>query len=248
MSRRGRAVGSGCPRVGAGASLAAGAIAGGHSLRLRLITVFVLLALAMARRVPAGHAARVLQRLARRGAPPGRRLRRSPGGRARHAARASRAHRRSPSGCPISIRIEGPVVNWDSHPRDRLGPTPARRRHGPSRRTADWLCTHARPTATASASASATLPWQHAAALHRLDRRWRCCWCSPRWPMPTCAACCSPLDDIRAGAERFGAGRLCQRRSRCAAATNWATWPRINTMAHDMHAMLDAKRGRCCWP
>jgi signal transduction histidine kinase len=132
---------------------------------------------------------------------------------------------------PISIRIEGPVVNWDSHP--------DRHRHGFGPR-GDWL---SRTTADGHriSFGVGTLPWEREpqgigwitlglllalivlayAYVRRLLR---------------------PLDDIRAGAERFGRGAFeepipLRRRDELGDLAL-----RINTMAHDIQGMLDAKR------
>jgi signal transduction histidine kinase len=52
-----------------------------------------------------------------------------------------------------------------------------------------------------------------------------------------------PLDDIGAGARRFGTGDFAQPIAPCAAVTSWVTWPpTINTMAASIHQMLEAKR------
>ena len=136
---------------------------------------------------------------------------------------------------PISIRIEGPVVNWDSHPERHAGAASAPRdaaATGCSRTTADGHRV---------SFGLGTLPWQREprgigwitlalllgltvlayAYVRRLLR---------------------PLDDIRAGAERFGGGRFDQpiplrRRDELGDLAQ-----RINTMAHDIQGMLDAKR------
>jgi signal transduction histidine kinase len=202
-----------------------------HSLRVRLIVVFVLLALAMsavflggvqrafstgwrdaARPVVVDYMDRIVAEL---GTPPDVR---------RAQALVERL--------PISIRIEGPAVNWDSHPdRQRLG-------FGPR---GDWL---SRSTADGHrvSFGIGTLPWQRepqgigwitlalllaliALAYAYVRRLLR------------------PLDDIRAGAERFGRGAFdtpipLRRRDELGDLAQ-----RINTMAHDIQAMLDAKRG-----
>ena len=201
-----------------------------HSLRVRLILVFVLLALAMtavflggmqrafstgwrdaARPLVADYMDRIVADL---GTPP-------------DVARAQALVAR----LPISIRIEGPVVNWDSHA--------DRHRHGFGQR-GDWL--H-RTTADGHriSFGVGTLPWEREpqgigwitlalllglivlayAYVRRLLR---------------------PLDDIRAGAERFGRGAFevpipLRRRDELGELAQ-----RINTMAHDIQGMLDAKR------
>jgi signal transduction histidine kinase len=199
----------------------------GHSLRLRLITVFLLLALAMGAVFMGGmqrafssgwrDAARPLiidytdRLVADLGSPPDL-------GRAQ--ALAARL--------PISIRIEGPQVNWQSHPE----------RHRFEGRTGEWL---SRTTADGHKVifGPGTIPshgmfgWITLALLlgllvgayayvRRLLR---------------------PLDDIRAGAERFGRGVFdtpipLRRRDELGDLA-----ARVNTMAHDIKAMLDAKRG-----
>lgn len=202
----------------------------GHSLRVRLIIVFVLLALAMAavflggmqrafsggwrdaaRPLVADYMDRIVAEL---GTPP-------------DVARAEALVAR----LPISIRIEGPVVNWDSHPE--------RHQHGFGPR-GDWL---SRTTADGHriSFGIATLPWERepqgigwitlglllaliAVAYAYVRRLLR------------------PLDDIRAGAERFGQGAFeepipVRRRDELGDLAL-----RINTMAHDIQGMLDAKR------
>jgi signal transduction histidine kinase len=209
----------------------------GHSLRLRLITVFLLLALCMGAVFMGGmqrafstgwrDAAKPLisdymdRLVADLGSPPDV-------GRAQ--ALASRL--------PISIRIEGPEVNWQSHP-DR----PDRKLKFFDGRANDWL---SRTTADGHRVifGPGTIPWQGAphggmfgwitlalllgllvgayAYVRRLLR---------------------PLDDIRAGAERFGRGVFdkpipLRRRDELGELAQ-----RINTMALDIEDMLNAKRG-----
>jgi signal transduction histidine kinase len=200
-------------------------------LRVRLIIVFVLLALAMtavflggmqrafstgwrdaARPIVADYMDRIVTEL---GTPP-------------DVMRAQALVAR----LPISIRIEGPNVNWESHP--------DRHAHGFGPR-GDWL---SRSTADGHrvSFGIGTLPWQREprgigwitlalllllivlayAYVRRLLR---------------------PLDDIRAGAERFGRGAFdlpipLRRRDELGDLAQ-----RINTMARDIQGMLDAKRG-----
>ncbi|WP_371327016.1 sensor histidine kinase [Polaromonas sp. YR568] len=206
----------------------------GHSLRLRLITVFLLLALCMGAVFMGGmqrafstgwrDAAKPLitdymdRLVADLGSPPDI-------GRAQ--ALASRL--------PISIRIEGPEVNWQSHPDQKPKFLDSRTNDWLSRTTADGHRVIFGP---------GTIPWQGAphgsmfgwitlalllglligayAYVRRLLR---------------------PLDDIRAGAERFGRGMFdtpipLRRRDELGDLA-----ARINTMAHDIEDMLNAKRG-----
>ncbi|MEJ8845738.1 HAMP domain-containing sensor histidine kinase [Variovorax rhizosphaerae] len=137
---------------------------------------------------------------------------------------------------PISIRITGPTVNWDSHPDQKTGPWRRERELSQDR----WFV---RPTADGHRIVFGWAPriWEGAphfmgwitlaallllvllvyAAVSRLLR---------------------PLIDIREGAERFGRGEFAQpipvrRRDDLGELAQ-----RINTMAHDIQGMLDAKR------
>ncbi len=203
-----------------------------HSLRLRLITVFVLLALAMTAVFMGGmqrafstgwrDAARPLitdymdRLVAELGTPPDV---------ARAQALAARL--------PLAIRIEGPQVNWQSHPG-----RPERR--GFAARANDWL---SRSTADGHrvSFGLGTVPWQGGPhgigwiTLALLLALIACAYAYVRRLL-------RPLDDIRAGAERFGRGVFdapipLRRRDELGDLAQ-----RINTMAHDIEGMLDAKR------
>lgn len=209
-----------------------------HSLRVRLVLMFLLLALVMAgvfmggmrRAFSSGWSDAALPLLtdyadrlvAELGTPP-------------DVARAQALVQR----LPITIRIVGPRVNWDSHPgRQHGGWLHDRADPGTDNR---WFV---RPTADGHRVVFGWAPvlWQNApravgwatlggllllvllayAAVSRLLR---------------------PLVDIRQGAERFGRGEFHQpipvrRRDDLGDLAQ-----RINTMARDIQAMLDAKRG-----
>ena len=204
-----------------------------HSLRLRLITVFVLLALAMSAVFLGGmqrafstgwrDAARPLitdymdRVVAELGTPP-------------DVGRAQELVAR----LPIAIRIEGPRVNWQSHP-DR----PERR--GFEARVNDWLSRSTVDGHRVSFGLS-TVAWQGGPhgigwiTLALLLALIACAYAYVRRLL-------RPLDDIRAGAERFGRGIFdapipLRRRDELGDLAQ-----RINTMAHDIEGMLDAKRG-----
>ena len=137
---------------------------------------------------------------------------------------------------PLTVRISGPVTHWESHPRRRE----MRERHG---------------------------PWEHDPGLlvrrtgdgHRIEfgvnlQPWRE---RPRmWGWGTLVALLlltalayayarrllRPLDDIRAGAQRFGGGEFAQpipvrRRDELGDLAE-----DVNTMARSIHQMLEAKR------
>ncbi len=213
-----------------------------HSLRLRLITVFVLLALAMGavfmggmqRALSGGwrDAARpiVTDYMDRLAADIG-----NPPDIARAQALVDRL--------PISVRISGPAVNWDSHAdRPRRGWLDDKNerldRHEPH--GADWR----RRTADGHrvTFGLGTLPWQREPG--------GIGWITLALLLSLVLAAYAyvrrllrPLDDIREGAERFGRGAFDQpiplrRRDELGDLAQ-----RINTMAHDIEGMLDAKRG-----
>ncbi|RZI94196.1 MAG: HAMP domain-containing protein, partial [Variovorax sp.] len=204
-----------------------------HSLRARLITVFLLLAIAMAavfiggvqRALSTGwrDAARPIvadymdRLVAEIGSPPDV-----------DKARTLVAR------LPLAVRISGPTVNWDSQPERSA-------RRGPGGMERDWL-TRSTADGHRITFGLGTLPWQRepggigwltlglllaliVAAYAYVRRLLR------------------PLDDIRAGAERFGRGAFhepipLRRRDELGDLAH-----RINTMAHDIEGMLDAKRG-----
>jgi signal transduction histidine kinase len=146
---------------------------------------------------------------------------------------------------PITIRIAGPVVNWDSHPGDPDG--------GNGR--AGWM--HGRDDDEPSGDKWFIRP---TADGHRVIFGW-----SPRlWQNAPRAAgwttlgmllllvvlgyayvsrLLRPLIDIREGAQRFGRGEFTEPIPVRRNDDLGDLAERINTMANDIQAMLDAKRG-----
>ena len=211
-----------------------------HSLRLRLVTLFVLLALALmavlagglkaalsgngwrevARPMLVDYMDRVVVEL---GSPP-------------DVARAQALVDR----LPITLRIEGPQVQWASSTAhdERRGWFADRHRDVPED---PWFI---RPTADGH---RITFGWS--------PRMWQPQPGSIGWIVPALAlglilltyACVhrllKPLDDIREGADRFGRGDFDRPipQRRCDELGDLAL--RINAMAHDIKGMLDAKRG-----
>lgn len=133
---------------------------------------------------------------------------------------------------PITLRIEGPQLNWDSHPHrhdPHEGPTLLKRR------SADGHTLHfgidlavverqGRPFGLGLAALLLIVALAYAAVRHGLR----------------------PLDDIAAGARRFGSGDFLE-----PIPVRHATRPdeldqlasAVNTMAVDLHRMLEAQRG-----
>ncbi len=203
-----------------------------HSLRARLITVFLLLALAMGLVFIAGMRGTFasgwrdaglplvtdyIDRLtAEIGTPP-------------DIARAKALTQR----LPIAIRIRGPGVDWDSNPERSA-------RHWGEGHASDVL---SRTLANGDrVSFSLDTPnWQNAP--HGIG------WLTLALLLALIVGAYSyvrrllrPLDDIRAGAERFGGGQFDQpiplrRKDELGDLAR-----RVNTMAHDIEGMLDAKR------
>ncbi len=213
-----------------------------HSLRLRLVTLFVVLALAMtavfiggfraafgstgwravAQPLLSDYMGRVVDEI---GSPP-----------------SVEKARELAARLPISLRISGPVVNWASDPDDE--------RH----RRRDWFTPHV-PTAPGED------PWyvRRTADGHRITFGW-----SPRLMQQAndgfdgvmvalvlglillaygvVHKLLRPLEDIRAGAARFGRGDFSRpiplrRRDELGELAQ-----HINTVADDIKRMLDAKR------
>ena len=114
------------------------------------------------RGVPGRHAARLLQRLARRGAAAGRRLRGPARRRDRHAARRGARPGAGRRGCRSRSASRARRCNWDSHPdraqaarlRPRAAATGSRRTTADGHRISFGL---------------GTLPWQREPQRHRLD-------------------------------------------------------------------------------
>lgn len=137
---------------------------------------------------------------------------------------------------PISIRIEGPKVNWDSHPQRRW------RGFGP--RSGDWL-TRSTADGHRVSFGLGTLPWQREP--HGIG------WITLALLLGLIVLAyvyvrrlLRPLDDIRAGAERFGRGAFDQP-IRCAGATSWATWRSASTPWRTTSRPCSMPSARCCW-
>ncbi|MEO7129559.1 MAG: HAMP domain-containing protein, partial [Rhodoferax sp.] len=203
-----------------------------HSLRARLITVFLLLALAMGLVFIAGMRGTFasgwrdaglplitdyVDRLtAEIGTPP-------------DIARAKALTQR----LPIAIRIRGPGVNWDS--------SPGRPGRGWSDMHAPDVLSRTLANGDRVSFSLDTPNWQNAP--HGIG------WLTLALLLALIVGAYSyvrrllrPLDDIRAGAERFGGGQFDQpiplrRKDELGDLAR-----RVNTMAHDIEGMLDAKR------
>jgi signal transduction histidine kinase len=214
----------------------------GHSLRVRLVAMFFLLALALAATFTVGMqkalsvgwraAARPLvsdyvDRLAAEiGSPPS-------------IARAQALSDR----LPVSVQISGPVVNWRSSPQSEVFPHNHRRdtndewQDGPprllSRTTADGHRIDLGVSIAAWENQPHRIGWYTLAGIVALTAL----------AYAYIRRLLRPLDDIRDGAQRFGSGAFDQpipirRRDELGQlATD------VNTMAGSIHQMLEAKRG-----
>ena len=162
------------------------------------------------------------------------------GSAARRGARA-RARR---SGCRCRCASTGRRCSTTRTPRprahrrwsrDERRTRHRRRRLGPG--------AHAPPTATASASAwPARCPSDRPRAL-RLGHAGGAAAAHRRWPTLVRAPPAAAARRHRRRRGRASAAATSRRRSRCAGATNSATWPSASTAwPHSLHGMLDAKR------
>lgn len=209
-----------------------------HSLRLRLVALFLLLALAMTatflfgmqKALSAGwrDAARPLvadyvdRLVAEVGSPPS-------------VERAEALTRR----LPVSVRISGPVINWQSEP-DMDGGSWRERRFGDDsdlpllqRTTADGHRIQLGISMQVWHNKPRLVGWITLAVLLMLTA----------FAYKYVRHLLRPLDDIRAGAERFGTGDFATpipvRRSDELGQLAGG----VNTMASSIHKMLEAKRG-----
>ncbi len=214
----------------------------GHSLRVRLVAVFLLLAIALAATFTFGmqKALSVGWRVAARplvsdyvdrlaadiGNPPS-------------IERAQALTRR----LPVSVQISGPVVNWQSNPQADTIPRNTRRmsadewQDGPprllSRTTADGHRIDLGVSVAAWEKQPHRVGWYTLAGILALTAL----------AYGYIRRLLRPLDDIRIGAQRFGSGDFAQpipirRRDELGQlATD------VNTMAGSIHQMLEAKRG-----
>ena len=136
---------------------------------------------------------------------------------------------------PITVRIEGPQVQFESHPRRpsvRLDPNAADHSWGLTRQTADGHRIHFGLAAAPDASRPRVFGWITLAALLALTA---VAYFAVRRQL-------RPLQEIGAGVQAFGQGRFdapipVRRHDELGDLAQ-----RINTMAGSLHGMLDAKR------
>ena len=144
---------------------------------------------------------------------------------------------------PLSVRIEGPALQFDSHPQRRAWHRAADRDEDDDGR---WLLQ--RQTADGHritfglgdrgwATRPRTIGWitlAAAAAAHRCGLRLRARICSGRW--------------TTSAAARYASARgSSTRRSRCGAATSWAIWPNRSTPWRATSAACSTPSAACCW-
>jgi signal transduction histidine kinase len=142
---------------------------------------------------------------------------------------------------PVTVRIAGPTVNWQSHPKPEEGEdghmerNPAWHRHAPlllERTTADGHRIRFGVSIAAWQDPPRRVGWVTLAVLLALTAL----------AYAYVRRLLRPLDDIHAGARRFGAGDFAQpipirRRDELGELAAG-----VNTMARDIHQMLEAKR------
>ena len=145
---------------------------------------------------------------------------------------------------PLSVRIEGPAVQFDSHPQRRAW------HRGPGMLDDDddgrWLLQ--RQTADG-----------HRITFGLGDRGWvdrprTIGWFTLAMLLLLTAAAYGyvrhlfrPLDDIRSGAKRFGQGQFDTPDPGAAPATSWASWPNRSTPWRATSAACSKPSAACCW-
>lgn len=138
---------------------------------------------------------------------------------------------------PLSVRIKGPLTNWDSHPAKRH-PEWDRHRHAePEQRVLERTLADGHHIEFGLGD----LPFERQPG--------RIGWITLAALLALIAAAylwvrrlLRPLDDIRAGAQRFGTGDLTHAIPVRRADELGDLARQINTMARDIHGMLEAKR------
>lgn len=216
-----------------------------RSLRARLIVLFLLLAVAMTMTFVAGMQAAMRsgwQEIARPlisnyvdrlvaeiGTPP-------------DVAKAQALTRT----LPIRIRIEGPVVNWSSRAGEADNEWRDRHRHDPERSSSTWRPTRLLADGHRISFGLASLPRGDDAPD---DRARLIGWATLLAMLVLVAlayarvrALLRPIDDIRAGAIRYGAGDFSQPIPTRARGQLGELAQQVNGMADGLHGMLDAKR------
>ena len=141
---------------------------------------------------------------------------------------------------PLRIRIEGPVVNWNSHPRDLRNDEQRERRRNDTWRPVRTLADGHRISFGLASVVRYDAPedrprligWATLAALLLLTTL----------AYAMVRRLLRPLDDIRAGALRYGAGDFSQPIAPRRNDELGDLAGQINRMADGLHGMLDAKR------
>jgi len=146
---------------------------------------------------------------------------------------------------PIRIRIEGPTVNWSSRAGEPDDERYDRRRRDPERPPSTWRPTRLLADGHRISFGLASLPRDDAPE----DRARLIGWATLLAMLVLVAlayarvrALLRPIDDIRAGAIRYGAGDFSQPIPTRAHGELGELAQQVNGMADGLHGMLDAKR------
>ncbi|MBC7682630.1 MAG: HAMP domain-containing histidine kinase [Ferruginibacter sp.] len=141
---------------------------------------------------------------------------------------------------PLSVRIDGPQVHWNSHPDKHFDRPP--RAWSQESDTGPHLLSRTTADGSRVVLGLGDIDWQ--------QPRQRIVWTTlgvllllTGVAFAVVRRLLRPLEQIRRGTQRFGAGDFSQPIPRQSRDELGDLAQHINTMAHDIHAMLEAKRG-----
>ncbi|MEO5797541.1 MAG: ATP-binding protein [Rhodoferax sp.] len=143
---------------------------------------------------------------------------------------------------PLSVRLDGPQVHWNSHPDKSDRPWMRRGEREEEKPEGPHLLSRTTADGTRVVLGLGDIDWQ--------QPRSRIVWATLGLLLLLTGVAFAvvrrllrPLEDIRRGTQRFGAGDFRQPIPLQSRDELGDLAQHINTMAHDIHAMLEAKRG-----